>query len=92
MVALQLSPHARTIHSMFKILVKRYLRTIIIEPSSRLEIQANLILLDEMSMIKKIILCMIENCLKQCFQHDVDSFNFILVLLVGDYHNFHPIC
>ncbi len=84
MVALQLSPHVWIIHLMFRILVKWYIKTIIIEPSSTLEMQANLIMLDEMSMIKKIILCMIEQCLKQCFENDVDSFNFILVLLVGD--------
>jgi hypothetical protein len=69
---------------MFRILEKGYLRIIIIEPSSTLEIQANLIVLDEMSVITNIILCMIEQCLKQCSQNDVDSFNFILVLLVGD--------
>jgi hypothetical protein len=38
---------------MFRILVKGYLRTIIIEPNSTLEIQANLTVFDEMSMIKK---------------------------------------
>jgi hypothetical protein len=65
---------------MFRILIKGYLRTIIIESSSTLKIQANLIVLDEMPMITDIILCMIE----QCFQNDVDSFNFSLVLLVGD--------
>jgi hypothetical protein len=69
---------------MFRILEKQYLRTIIIEPSSTLEIQANLIVLDEMSMITNVILCMIEQCLKQCFQNDVDSFNFVLVPLIGD--------
>ncbi len=57
-----------------------YVKTIIIEPSSTLDIQANLIVLDQMSIIKNIILCMTE----QCFQNDVHSFNFILVLLVGD--------
>jgi hypothetical protein len=77
---------------MFRILVKKNLKTIIIEPSSTLYIQANLIILDEMTMIKKIILCMIEQCLKYCFQNDVHSFNFILVLLVDDYHNFHSTC
>jgi hypothetical protein len=46
--------------------------------------------LDEMSMIKNIILCMIEQCLKQCFQNDVDFFNFILVLLVGDLSQLPP--
>jgi hypothetical protein len=86
-VALQLSPHVWTIHSMFRILVKGYLKTIIIEPSSTLEIQANWIVLHEMSMIKKITFCLIEQCLKQCFQNDVDS-NFILVILVGDLSQF----
>jgi hypothetical protein len=33
---------------------------------------------------------MIKQCFKQCFQNDVDSFNFILVPLVGDLSQLPP--
>jgi hypothetical protein len=58
---LQLSPHACTMHSMFKLPIRGYLTTVI-EPSSTLEMlkQANLIVIDEMYMMTSIILCAIE--------------------------------
>jgi len=46
--------------------------------------QANLIVIDEMSVMTSIILCAIEQHLKQYFQNDANPFDFILVLLVGD--------
>jgi hypothetical protein len=70
---------------MLKILVRRYL-TRIIKLSTKLETikQTNLIVIDEMSMMTSIILCAIEECLKQSFQNVVNPFDFILVLLIGD--------
>ncbi len=52
-------------HSMFKIPIKGHLTTII-EPNTTLEIikQANLIVIDEMSMMTSISLGVIEQCLK----------------------------
>jgi hypothetical protein len=50
---------------MFKIPIKGYL-IIIIKPSTTLEIikQADVIVIDEMSMMTSIVLCPIEQCLK----------------------------
>ncbi len=87
---LQLSPHACTVNSMFKIPIRGYL-IIIIEPSSTLETlkQPNLIVIDEMSMMASIVLCVIEERLKQYFQNNVNLFYLILILLVGDLSNYH---
>jgi hypothetical protein len=92
-VALQLSPHACSMHSMFKIPIKGYLITII-KPSSTLETlkQANLIVIDEMSMMARIVLCAIEQRLKQSFQNNVNPFDSILILLVGDLSQLLDIC
>ncbi len=54
--------------------------------------QANLIVIDEMSMMTSIILCAIEQHLKQYFQNDANPFDFILVLLVGDLSQLLAIC
>ncbi len=83
--ALRLSPHACIVHSLFKIPIKGYLTTII-KPSSTLETlkQANLIVIDEMFMMTSIVLCTIEQCLKQSFQNDVNPLDSILILIVGD--------
>jgi hypothetical protein len=85
---LPLSPHACTMHSMFKIPIRGYLITII-EQTSTLKMlkQAYLIVIDEMSMVTSIVLCAIEQRLKQYFQNDVNPFDSILILLVG-YHNY----
>ncbi len=50
---------------MFKISIRGYLTTII-EPSTTLETikQVDLIVIDEMSMMTNIVLCVIEQCLK----------------------------
>jgi hypothetical protein len=58
---LPLSPHAHTMHSMFKIPIRGYL-IIIIELISILKMlkQAYLIVIDEMSMMTSIVLCAIE--------------------------------
>ncbi len=52
-------------HSMFKIPIKGYLTTII-EPNTTLETikQVHLIVIDEMSMMTSIVLCVIQQCLK----------------------------
>ncbi len=78
---------------MLKILVRGYL-TRIIKLSTKLETikQANLIVIDEMSMMTSIILCAIEECLKQFFQNVVNPFDFILVLLIGDLLQLPTIC
>jgi hypothetical protein len=78
---------------MFKILVKGYLTTII-ESRTKLETikQANLIVIDEMSMMTSIILSAIEPRSKQSFQNVVNLFDFILVLLVGDLLQLLAIC
>jgi hypothetical protein len=76
---------------MFKILVKGYLTTII---STKLETikQANLIVIAGMSMMIGIVLCAIEQQLKQSFQNVVNPFDFILVVLVGDLLQLLTIC
>jgi hypothetical protein len=78
---------------MFKILVKGYLTTII-ESSTKLETikQINLIVIAGMSMMTGIVLCAIEQQLKQSFQNVVNPFDFILVVLVGDLLQLQAIC
>jgi hypothetical protein len=49
--------------------------------------QAYLIVIDEISMVTNIVLCAIEQRLKQYFQNDVNPFDSILILLIG-YHNY----
>jgi hypothetical protein len=78
---------------MFRILLKGYLTTII-ESSTKLKTikQANLIVIDEMSMMTSIILCVIEQRSKKYFQNAPNPFDFILVLLVGDFLQLPIIC
>jgi hypothetical protein len=78
---------------MFRILLKGYLTTII-ESSTKLKTikQANLIVIDDMSMMTSIVLCVIKQRLKQSFQNVAIPFDFILVLLVGDLLQLPTIC
>jgi len=78
---------------MFKIPIRGYLITII-QLTSTLKMlkQAYLIVIDEMSMMTSIVLCAIEQCLKQSFQNDVNLFDSILILLVGDLSQLLAIC
>jgi hypothetical protein len=54
--------------------------------------QANLIVIDEMYMMTSIILCAIEQHWKQSFQNNVNPFDSILILLVGDLSQLPHIC
>jgi len=54
--------------------------------------QAYLIVIDEISMMRSIVLCAIEQHLKQSFQNDVNPFDSILILLDGELSQLLPIC
>jgi hypothetical protein len=54
--------------------------------------QTYLIVIDEMFMTTSIVLCAIEQHLKQSFQNDVIPFDSILLLLVGDLSQLLAIC
>jgi hypothetical protein len=67
--------HERTMHSIFKILIRGHLVTIIkLTSTLKMLKQAYSIVIDEMSMMTSIVLCTIERCLKKYFQNDVNPF------------------
>jgi hypothetical protein len=90
---LQLSQHACTIHTQFGIHVHGYL-FVLPQPSNILQSlkYANVIIIDEMSVMTNTMVCAIEQRLKQA-QNNMNPFaNVLLLLLVRDLTQLHEIC
>ena len=92
--ALRLSSTASTTHTLFRIPSRGYLSPLP-EPSTILERlhNANVIVIDEMSMITSYMLCTVEHHLKQACRDTIsNTFCNKLVLLVGDLAQLPTIC
>jgi len=89
---LQLSQHAYTIHTQFKIPIHGYLY-VLPQPSNILQSlkYANVIIIDEMLMMTNTMFCAIEQWLKQA-QDNKNPFENVLLLLVGDLTQLLAIC
>jgi hypothetical protein len=81
-VVLWLSQHAYTTHTQCRILVCGNL-FVLSQPSQILETlkHAHVIIVDEMSMMTSVMLCVNKQCLKQIYNNS-NSFTNILLLLV----------
>jgi ATP-dependent exoDNAse (exonuclease V) alpha subunit len=92
--ALRLSSNASTTHILFRIPSRGYL-TPLPEPSTVLERlqSADVIVIDEMSMMTSYMLCTVEHRLKQACKDTIsNTFCNKLVLLVGDLAQLPAIC
>jgi hypothetical protein len=92
--ALRLSSNASTAHTLFRIPSRGYL-TPLAEPSTVLERlhSADVIVIDEMSMMTSYMLCTVEHRLKQACKDTIsNTFCNKLVLLVGDLAQLPTIC
>jgi ATP-dependent exoDNAse (exonuclease V) alpha subunit len=92
--ALRLSSTASTTHSLFRIPSRGYLSPLP-EPSTVLERlhSADVIVIDEMSMMTSYMLCTVEHRLKQACRDTIsNTFCNKLVLLVGDLAQLPAIC
>jgi len=85
---LQLSQHAYTIHTQFKIPIHGYLY-VLPQPSNILQSlkYANVIIIDEMLMMTNTMFCAIEQA-----QDNMNPFENVLLLLVGDLTQLLAIC
>ena len=92
--ALRLTPTASTTHTLFRIPSRGYLSPLQ-EPSivlERLQL-ANVIIIDEMSMMTSYMLCTVEHRLKQAARNkSLNALGNKLVLLVGDLAQLPAIC
>jgi len=87
-----LSQDAYIVHTQFKIHVCRYL-FVLLQPSNILQTlkHANVIIIDEMSMMTSIMLCVIKQHLKQT-HNNMNPFTNVFLLLVGDLAQLPAIC